>query len=287
MRQVARPLPPLLLRQGSPRPVGSTVPFRLPGLTGAQTPQTLPRRKRSTGTPSRLATTVPRTFATIASTAIPDARPRAVLGIAPQTAERVRGHTVAAPFGPSRGWFLWTKECIGVYRSGIARRGLGAARQIGRPLEAVGNGAKPDRLDAVLALVVGDLARSWTKRSRTRGPSSPNAAEVKRTSEESRDGGRRAQPAAERRLLGTDSGAPGRSRAWRTGHCMNMLLTARQLDRLRELPPSHKVLTARDGSPILERPDGRLWRVQPNGSLAPAPPVERVRSYLRVGDQRR
>jgi hypothetical protein len=65
---------------------------------------------------------------------------------------------------------------------------------------------------------------------------------------------------------------------------MNMLLTARQLDRLRELPPDHKVLTVRDGSPILERPDGRLWRLQPNGSLAPAPPTERVRSYPRVGD---
>jgi len=67
---------------------------------------------------------------------------------------------------------------------------------------------------------------------------------------------------------------------------MNILLTARQLDRLRELPPGHKVLTARDGSPILKRADGRLWRVQPNGSLAPAPapPVERVRSYLRVGE---
>jgi hypothetical protein len=51
---------------------------------------------------------------------------------------------------------------------------------------------------------------------------------------------------------------------------VNMLLTARQLDRLRELPPDHKVLTARDGSPILQRPDGRLWRVQPNGSLAQA-----------------
>jgi hypothetical protein len=64
----------------------------------------------------------------------------------------------------------------------------------------------------------------------------------------------------------------------------NTLLTARQLDRLRELSPGHKVLTARDGSPILEREDGRLWRVQPNGSLVPAPPVERVRSYLRVGE---
>ena len=65
---------------------------------------------------------------------------------------------------------------------------------------------------------------------------------------------------------------------------MNVLLTGRQLERLRELSPGHKVLTAPDGSPILERPDGRLWRVQPNGSLAPAPPVERVRSYLGVGE---
>jgi hypothetical protein len=65
---------------------------------------------------------------------------------------------------------------------------------------------------------------------------------------------------------------------------MNMLLTARQLERLRELAPDHKVIVARDGSPILERPDGRLWRPQPNGALVPAPPVERVRSYLRVGE---
>ena len=65
---------------------------------------------------------------------------------------------------------------------------------------------------------------------------------------------------------------------------MNMLLTARQLERLRELASDHKLLTARDGSPLLERADGRLWRVQPNGSLAPAPPVERVRSYPRVGE---
>jgi hypothetical protein len=65
---------------------------------------------------------------------------------------------------------------------------------------------------------------------------------------------------------------------------MNVLFTARQLDRLRELPPDHKLVVGRDGSPILERPDGRLLRVQPNGSLAPAPPVERARSYLRVGE---
>ena len=65
---------------------------------------------------------------------------------------------------------------------------------------------------------------------------------------------------------------------------MNKLLTARQLDRLRELPPGHKLVTVRDGSPILERADGLLWLVQPNGNLAPAPSVERVRSYLCVGE---
>jgi hypothetical protein len=63
-----------------------------------------------------------------------------------------------------------------------------------------------------------------------------------------------------------------------------MLLTARQLDRLRELPPDHKIVTVSDGSPILERSDGRRWRVQPNGELAPTPHVERARSYLRVGE---
>jgi hypothetical protein len=65
---------------------------------------------------------------------------------------------------------------------------------------------------------------------------------------------------------------------------MDVLLTARQLDRLRELPPDHRLVTVRDGSPILERPDGRLWLVQPNGNLAPAPAVERVRSSRRVGE---
>jgi hypothetical protein len=68
---------------------------------------------------------------------------------------------------------------------------------------------------------------------------------------------------------------------------MDMLLTARQLDRLRELPPDHRIVTARDGSPILELPDGRLWRVQPNGTLAPAPYTKDLRSHLRVGEQQR
>ncbi len=65
---------------------------------------------------------------------------------------------------------------------------------------------------------------------------------------------------------------------------MNILFTARQLDRLRRLPPEHKVITARNGSPIVEQPDGRLWLVQPNGRLAPATPVEPVQPYLRTDE---
>src|SRR2546423_15618864 len=62
------------------------------------------------------------------------ARPAAVHGMAPQTAERVRGHTLAAvalvrhTVGLSE-----TKEPIGVHRSRIARRAFqGHARQAGR-----------------------------------------------------------------------------------------------------------------------------------------------------------
>jgi len=66
--------------------------------------------------------------------------------------------------------------------------------------------------------------------------------------------------------------------SYATPNMLNTLFTARQLDRLRELPPGHTVLTGRDGSPMVERADGRLWRVQPNGSLAPATPVHSVRS---------
>jgi hypothetical protein len=55
-----------------------------------------------------------------------------------------------------------------VQGSGIATRGLQAAGQPVRPLEAVDNRAVPDRLGTVLALVVGDLTRSWRQQTRTR-----------------------------------------------------------------------------------------------------------------------
>jgi hypothetical protein len=63
-----------------------------------------------------------------------------------------------------------------VHGSGIAHRALQDAHETGRPLEAVGKGAEPDTLGAVLALVVGDLARTWTKQKRKRGPTLPNGA---------------------------------------------------------------------------------------------------------------
>jgi len=57
-----------------------------------------------------------------------------------------------------------------VQRSGIGHRALRGTREAGGPLEAVGNAAEPDGLDAVFARIVDDLARPWTKRRRKRGP---------------------------------------------------------------------------------------------------------------------
>ena len=67
-----------------------------------------------------------------------------------------------------------------------ARCALGDARQTRRPFEAVRNGAEPDRLGAVLDMAVRDLARTWSRQRRTRGPSSRSGAVLKATSEESR-----------------------------------------------------------------------------------------------------
>src|SRR2546423_15673049 len=81
---------------------------------------------------------------------------------------------------------FWTKEPIGVHRSGIPLRAFQGARETGRSLDAVGNGGQPDRPGAVLALVAGDLARTWRKQRRKRGPSSRSGAVLQMTSEESR-----------------------------------------------------------------------------------------------------
>jgi hypothetical protein len=55
-----------------------------------------------------------------------------------------------------------------VQGSRIARRGFASqARQTG--LQAAAKGAESDRMGAVLAFVVADLARPWTKERRKRG----------------------------------------------------------------------------------------------------------------------
>jgi hypothetical protein len=46
-------------------------------------------------------------------------------------------------------------------------------------------GPQPDRAGAVLALVVGDLARTWRKQRRERGSSARNGAVLETTIKES------------------------------------------------------------------------------------------------------
>jgi len=60
------------------------------------------------------------------------------------------------------------------------------------------------------------------------------------------------------------------------------LLTARQLRRLETLPDDYRVVSARDGTPIVESPTGQTLRLQPNGSLAATALIERVQAQLHV-----
>jgi hypothetical protein len=60
------------------------------------------------------------------------------------------------------------------------------------------------------------------------------------------------------------------------------LLTQRQLRRLETLPDDYRVVTTRDGTPIVESPTGQTLRLQPNGRLAATSLVESVQSYLHV-----
>jgi hypothetical protein len=60
------------------------------------------------------------------------------------------------------------------------------------------------------------------------------------------------------------------------------LLTQRQLRRLETLPDDYKVVSARDGMPIVESPRGQTLRLQPTGRLAATTFLERVESYLHL-----
>ncbi len=60
------------------------------------------------------------------------------------------------------------------------------------------------------------------------------------------------------------------------------VLTQSQIARLAKLPDDHRVVGEREGSPVLERPNGRLVCVHQNDQLAATTLVSRVQSYLHV-----
>ena len=130
-------------------------------------------------------------------------------------------------------------------RSGKARRGLGAARQTGRPPEAVGSGLQPDRSDAVLALVVGDLARIWRKQRRKRGPSSRNGGVLQTTSR---------------------------------GEQMETVELSRQQSAcMAELPEDYRVVGVERRTPLVRKPSGQIIRIQQNGRMTAATAAARRR----------
>ncbi len=59
-------------------------------------------------------------------------------------------------------------------------------------------------------------------------------------------------------------------------------LTHPQIAHLAKLPDDHTVVGEREGSPLVERPNGRLVCLQPNGRLAATTLVSSVQSYLRL-----
>ena len=60
------------------------------------------------------------------------------------------------------------------------------------------------------------------------------------------------------------------------------LLTRRQLRRLETLPDDYKVVSASDGTPIVESPTGQTLRIQPNGRLAATGLLDTLHSHVHV-----
>lgn len=59
-------------------------------------------------------------------------------------------------------------------------------------------------------------------------------------------------------------------------------LTPSQIARPATLSGEHRVVGEREGSPVLERPDGRLALVAPDGGLAATTLVAGAQSHLQV-----
>jgi hypothetical protein len=132
-----------------------------------------------------------------------------------------------------------------VHGSGIAHRALQGAYETGRPLEAVGNGAEPDTSGAVLALIVVDLARAWTKQKRKRGPDAP-----------------------ERRSAPTDDQGE---------HMEAVELSQQQSARMAELPEDYRVVGVDHSAPLGRKPTGQIIHIQQNGRLSVATTAARPR----------
>lgn len=62
------------------------------------------------------------------------------------------------------------------------------------------------------------------------------------------------------------------------------VLTQRQIERLDRLPPNHRVVAAHDGMPIVQRPDGQMLSLKPNGRLAATTLISRVQDYMHAFD---
>ncbi len=62
----------------------------------------------------------------------------------------------------------------------------------------------------------------------------------------------------------------------------NNRLTRQQISSIETLPEGHRLVSARHGEPLVRARDGRLFRVQANGRLAPSIRIERVQSYLQL-----
>jgi hypothetical protein len=59
-------------------------------------------------------------------------------------------------------------------------------------------------------------------------------------------------------------------------------LTRPQVARLSSLPDGHAIVGETQGSPLVERPDGRVVCLQPNGRLVATTLVPSVQSYLHL-----
>lgn len=63
-----------------------------------------------------------------------------------------------------------------------------------------------------------------------------------------------------------------------------LVLTEKQHLRLASLlGGGHQLVGARNGSPIVQGQDGQLLLLQPNGRLAATTLIQRVQSYLHIG----